>query len=153
MFSSRGCFDSWVILTCSRKLYLFLNCFLQCSHLFGSRRLCWVRTWRQRLLAVITNRQILHLDHLFSLTISKSKQRRKNIVYREMSNKLSTHWEIQANNIISVKKYLLIKMACVYTYILIVPSRYFVRRETFSAYFEVEPLKWIYHFSTKFKLK
>lgn len=52
--------------TCSRKLYLFLNCFEQCSQSRGGCGVCWVRMCRHRFTVVMTTLQNWHCDHLFS---------------------------------------------------------------------------------------
>lgn len=51
------CLLSCDILTCSRRLYLFLNVFLQYSHFRGGCDVCCVRTCRQRFTDVITSLQ------------------------------------------------------------------------------------------------
>lgn len=57
-------FCSWAIRTCSRRLYLFLNFFWQCSHWRGDCSVCWVRICLHKLTDVITSLQNWHWDHL-----------------------------------------------------------------------------------------
>lgn len=67
-------FCSCAIRTCSRRLYLFLNFFWQCSHWRGDCSVCWVRICLHKLTVVITSLQNWHWDHLLAWPSKLSMQ-------------------------------------------------------------------------------